>query len=155
MRNIFFLLTVMLLVSCTKDEIYKDLTIHTYTQSSDEIDMLNRINHYRDSIGVQQVSLLEHVSYKCYEHNQYMIENNVVNHDYFCDRSTNIQNIYGAVHVGEIIAYNYTTNRSALVAWNNSPCHDTIIRSEFNRVGISITENPTNHRKYYTVIFID
>lgn len=152
-KLLLVLFTSILILSCSKDD-EQVLVTYNYTHSDSEIDLLNRINHYRDSIGIGQVSLVGHISYKCGEHNDYMITNNVVNHDYFYDRSTNIEKICHATKVGEIIAYNYQTNKSVLIAWMNSPCHDTVIKSEFKRIGISIKENP-DHRKYYTVIFID
>lgn len=146
---------IIALSSCSKDEQAQDLTVHSYQQNDTELDMLNKINHLRDSLGLGEVFLVQHASYKCYEHNIYMIDNNVINHDFFYDRSTNIENVCHATKVGEIIAYNYQTNKSALMAWMNSTCHDTILRSEFSRIGISISQNPTNNRKYYTVIFFD
>lgn len=149
------LLALALTISCTADDSAPTPPAQPYTFSDTEIDLFNKINHFRDSVGVGQLTLIEHVSFKCQEHNQYMIDNNVVNHDYFYDRSTNIQQVCHAHRVGEIIAYNYYTNNSVMAAWINSPCHDTIIRTEFNRIGIAITVNPTNNRKYYTVIFID
>ena len=152
--KIFTLLILgILTLSCAKDN-NEPLKVQSYVFSDTEIDLFNKINHFRDSIGVGELTLVQHVSYKCMEHNEYMINNNIVNHDYFYDRSTNIQNVCGATNVGEVIAYNYLTSSSVLLAWLNSPTHDTIIRSEFKRIGISIRESP-NHRKYYTVIFID
>jgi uncharacterized protein YkwD len=153
MKKILLLLTIFLFISCSKkDEPILETFNYTYTDS--EIDLFNRINHYRDSLGVGTVSLVEHVSYKCMEHNNYMITNNIVNHDYFYDRYTNIENVCEATKVAEIIAFNYQTNKSVLRAWINSSCHDTIIEGDFKRIGISIRENQV-HRKYYTVIFID
>lgn len=154
-KLIFALFIVMITVSCSRKEEYVDMTVHSYTHSPIEMDMLDKINHFRDSIGVDTLRLVPHVSFKCYEHNLYMIDNDVINHDYFYDRCTNIQRVCQAKRVGEILAYNFTTNNSALHAWLNSPCHDTVVKGEFNRVGISITIDPENNRKYYTVIFLD
>ena len=47
------------------------------------------------------------MSYKSQEHNVYMIQNNVVNHDNFESRANNIIQVLGAVSVGENIAYNF------------------------------------------------
>jgi uncharacterized protein YkwD len=155
MRVVFISLIILTLtISCSKED-KQVLAIEHYTYDDNEIDLFNKINHFRDSIGIGQVTLVEHVSYKCMEHNQYMMDNNLVNHDFFYDRSTNIENVCGATKVAEILAYNYQTNKSALMAWLNSPCHDTIVRSEFLRIGVSIRENPINNRKYYTVIFLN
>ena len=153
MRKIIILFTVFLMFSCSKEN---DPVLETfnYSHSDIEIDLLNKINHYRDSLGVSQVSLVEHISYKCMEHNEYMINTNNINHDYFYDRATNIEKVCRATKVAEILAYNYQTNNSVLNAWINSACHDTILKNEFKRIGLSIRVGP-NNRKYYTVIFIN
>jgi uncharacterized protein YkwD len=153
MKKVLFILLAITTISCSKGAETIPPT-YKYISSTDEIEMLNTINHYRDSLGKQPVTLVEHVSFKCEEHNEYMIINNIINHDYFYDRSENIKQVCHAMHVGEIIAYNYNTCKSTVNAWMNSPCHDTILRSDFKRIGISIREN-TQHQKYYTVIFID
>lgn len=156
MKRILMLFIVVVLgFSCHNGDEDKNLVVQTYDSSPTEIDLLNKINHFRDSIGVGEVQLVQHVSYKCYEHNQYMIQTNTINHDYFQDRVNNIQQVCGAVKVSEILAFNYQTNNNVMHAWINSPCHDTIIESEFSRIGISVTVNPTNNKKYYTVIFLD
>ena len=154
MKNILIVLAAAVMLSSCSENTKKVVETQSYTYSAAELDLLARINHFRDSIGVGQVVILEHASFLCSEHNNYMIDNNVVNHDFFELRAESIISVYNSVHVGEILAYNYITNRSALTAWNNSPCHDTIVRSEFTRVGISIRENEL-HKKYYTVIFFD
>jgi uncharacterized protein YkwD len=83
-----------------------------------------------------------------------MIENNVVNHDYFQARSNNIINVLGAEKVGENIAYNYVTPQSALSAWLNSPGHKANLEGDYTHFGISVTVNPETGRKYYTNIFM-
>jgi uncharacterized protein YkwD len=50
---------------------------------------------------------INHMSFKSEEHDNYMIANNVVNHNDFVARSENI--ILGAKTVSENIAYNYNT----------------------------------------------
>ena len=52
------------------------------------------------SQGLNALQVVNHISYKSKEHNEYMIDNNVVNHDYFEQRSNNIINVLGAVRVG-------------------------------------------------------
>jgi uncharacterized protein YkwD len=144
---------VSLLFSCAKTESVQ-IEPQSYSHSALELDLLAEINHYRDSIGVGVVTIEEHASFLSSQHNEYMIDANAISHDYFPDRVYSITNLFHCIRVGEIVAYNYQTNRSVLKAWNNSPCHDTIIRSEFTRIGISIRE-ANLHRKFYTVIFFD
>jgi hypothetical protein len=54
---------------------------------------------------------INHMSFKSEEHDNYMIANNVVNHNDFVARSENIINTLGAKTVSENIAYNYNTQK--------------------------------------------
>jgi uncharacterized protein YkwD len=83
-----------------------------------------------------------------------MIDNDVVNHDYFQQRSDNLVRVLGAEKVGENIAYNYQTAESAMSAWLNSPSHKANIEGDYTHLGISVTINPDNGKKYYTNMFI-
>ncbi|MBL7886800.1 MAG: CAP domain-containing protein [Flavobacterium sp.] len=151
------IILVLTLVSCSKEssEESEDLELITnYDYSADEIDLANRINAYRVSIGLNSLETINHISYKSLEHNDYMIANNVVNHDYFDDRANNIKQVLGAVRVGENIAYNFSTPNAALNAWINSPGHKANLEGDYTHFGISITINPENGKKYYTNIFM-
>jgi len=96
---------------------------------------------------------INHISFKSQEHNTYMIENNVVNHDYFESRANNIIQVLGAVKVGENIAYNYSTPNAALASWIDSPNHKENLDGDYTHFGISISTSPTG-KDYYTAIFM-
>ena len=154
MKKILTLILTLFILSCTK----KDETIipplHTYQFSTNEIELLNRINIYRDSIGLNTLQTNQHISYLCQEHNLYMIDNDVINHDYFQYRADNLQKTLGAERVGENIAYNYNTPEAAVKAWLNSASHKQNIEGNFTHFGIAIRENATTGKKYYTNIFV-
>ena len=93
------LLRVLLLVaviftmnSCSSDSSEENpstvaaLTTESYTYNSAEIETMNLINAYRLSIGLNELKEIDHISYKSEEHDEYMIANNVVNHDDFVSR---------------------------------------------------------------------
>lgn len=128
--------------------------VNDYNYNAVETDLANQINEYRLSVGLNALQTINHISYKSEEHNEYMIANNVVNHDYFEERSHNIIQVLGAVKVNENIAYNYTTAAGALHAWLESPGHKANIEGDFTHFGISVTEDPQTGKKYYTNIFI-
>lgn len=111
------------------------------------------INSYRVGIGLNALEKNSYISIKSEEHDNYMINNNVVNHDNFVSRSENIIKVLGAKNVSENIAYNFNTPQSALEAWLKSPGHKEIIEGDYTNFGISIRVNPDG-RKYYTNIFI-
>ena len=157
-RTLAPLVFVFTMISCSpssNDEVAVDEKLVTnYDYSSDETELARLINEYRVSIGLNELQIINHISYKSEEHNEYMIANNVVDHAYFQDRSDNIIRVLGAVSVDENVAYNFSTPQSVLNAWLNSPSHKANIEGNHTHFGISISVNPTNGKKYYTNIFI-
>ena len=150
---------VFTLLSCSSNALNDSIVpqaklIQNYDYQPDEIELIHLINAYRVSIGLNELQIINHISYKSEEHNEYMIANNVVNHDLFDERAQNIIQVLGAVKVNENVAYNFSTSNSVLHAWLASPGHKANIEGDFTHFGLSIRENPTNGNKYYTNIFI-
>ena len=123
-----------------------------YTYNSSEIETMAIINAYRVSIGLNELKEINHISYKSEEHDNYMITNNVVNHDDFVSRSENIIKVLGATRVAENIAYNYNSPQGAVDAWLKSPGHKANIEGNFTHFGLAIRIN-ADGKKYYTNIF--
>jgi len=159
-RVVILLAIVNVFNSCSPDSSESDdlgprpQIVLNYTYSSSELAAMNLINTYRVSIGLNALEKVNHISYKSEEHDNYMIVNNVVNHDDFVSRSENIINVLGAKRVSENIAYNYNSPQAALDAWLKSPGHKENIEGDFTHFGISIRENPATGKKYYTNIFV-
>ena len=149
---------VFTFASCSKDsseETEEQLALVTnFDYNADELELANKINAYRVSVGKNALEIVNHVSYKSLEHNQYMITNNVVNHDYFDSRANNIIQVLGAVRVGENVAYNFSTPNAVLNAWLNSAGHKQNLDGDYTHFGISIKVNPANGKKYYTNMFM-
>lgn len=151
---------VFSLTSCSSDSSDDatsggDKTLVTnYNYSGEESQLADLINDYRVSNGMNALQIINHISYKSEEHNEYMIEHNVVNHDYFEARSNNIIQVLGAVKVGENIAFNFSTPNSALHAWLNSPGHKANLDGDYTHFGISISIDPATGKKYYTNMFM-
>lgn len=149
---------VFTLISCSpeskEEEQVQAKLITDYNYTQDELKLVEVINNYRVSQGLNALEVINHISHKSLEHNNYMIEKNVVNHDYFEERSNNIIQVLGAVKVGENIAYNFSTPNSALYAWLQSPGHKANLEGDYTHFGISITVNPATGKKYYTNMFM-
>ena len=128
--------------------------IENYDYNVTEIELIDLINDYRVSQNLNALQPINHISYKSEEHNAYMIQNNVVNHDFFEERSQNLIEVLGATRVHENVAYNYNTPQAAMNAWLNSPGHKANIVGDFTHFGISVSINPESGRKYYTNMFI-
>nr|WP_315197409.1 CAP domain-containing protein [uncultured Flavobacterium sp.] len=160
-RFSFFAAVLCLMVSCTaEDNVSEEINsdnpaiVLNYDYSPVELETMTLINNYRISIGLNPLEKINHVSYKSEEHDEYMIANNVVNHDDFDARSNNIMKVLGAKKVSENIAYNYNSAKGAFDAWLKSEGHKQNIEGDFTHFGISIRENPVNGKKYYTNIFV-
>lgn len=149
---------VFTMVSCSPSEdnasADRVAVVENYEYDTDELRLANIINDYRQSVGLPALQTINHVSYKSAEHNEYMIENQVVNHDLFYERAQNIRAAVGAVKVNENIAYNFPTPEATLAAWLASSGHKANIEGDFTHFGISVTEDPTTGKKYYTNIFV-
>jgi len=155
-----FLITILcFMVSCTAEETptetNENLVIVTnYDYTPVELETLNLINNYRVSIGLNALGKINHVSYKSEEHDEYMIANNVVNHDDFDARSENLMKTLGAKKVSENIAYNFNSAQGVFDAWLKSDGHRQNIEGDFTHFGISVREDPATGKKYYTNIFV-
>ena len=156
-RALLPLAIVFTMVSCSSDDsgaATDKQVVTTYNYNETELKLVTLINNYRQSIGLNTLEVINHISYKSEEHNVYMIDNNVVNHDYFQQRADNLIEVLGAERVGENVAYNYQTAESAMAAWLNSPAHKANMEGDYTHLGISVTTNPETGRKYYTNMFI-
>ena len=120
-RALLPLAILFTMVSCSSDSseaaAEDKQVVTTYNYNETESKLITLINDYRQSKGLNPLTIINHISYKSEEHNFYMIDNNVVNHDYFQQRSDNLVRVLGAEKVGENIAYNYQTAESAMSAW--------------------------------------
>ena len=156
MRQIHKIVLLLLLFVCAtcNDPDVVNPDVLTYEQSVLEKNLVQIINDYRIHHNLMIVSSVDHISALAYEHNLWMIETHVFNHDYFQIRADNILLVLDAERVGEILAYNYQTNSSALSAWISSPSHKNILDdNRFGYIGLAITQDTITARKYYTVIF--
>ena len=138
----------------TESSTTTEALITNYTYNDSELETMQLINDYRVRIGLNALQKINHISFKCQEHNTYMIANNVVNHNDFTARSENIMGVLGAKNVGENVAYNYKTSEAVLKAWLESPGHKENIEGNFTHFGLSVTTDPATGKKYYTNIFV-
>lgn len=158
-RTLLLFVAIITMNSCSSDsdnlEVEtKSLKTVNYIYTETEIETMNLINSHRVSIGLNALEKIGYVSHKSEEHDNYMIANNVVNHNNFVYRSEDIIKILGAKMVAENIAYNYNTPEAAVKAWLLSFGHKENIEGDFTHFGIAIRKNPVTGRNYYTNIFV-
>jgi uncharacterized protein YkwD len=147
------------MISCSSDESTSPqgtdtAIVDTYDYNAAELKLITLINEHRASIGLNTLEKINYISYKSAEHNTYMMENGVVNHDFFQQRSQDLINLLGAERVGENIAANFISPEGALNAWLNSPGHKSNIEGDYTNFGVSITTDPETGNVYYTNMFI-
>ncbi len=157
LNSITFTFILVLLVSCSSDNesnsSSSDEAVKSYTHSVAELELLDEVNNYRVSIGLNALNIIDHISYKSAEHNDYMYINHVVTHDGFDKRKSNLQEVLGAYRVGENIAYGYSSASSTINAWINSPSHKANLEGDYTHFGGAIKIDEEG-KKYYTNIFI-
>lgn len=124
----------------------------SYAYDSTEKETMKLINDYRISIGLNELKIIDYISVKSEEHDNYMITNNVVSHDGFTSRSESIIKVLKAKNVSENIAYNYNSPQTAVAAWLKSTSHKANIEGNFTHFGLAIKIN-SEGKKYYTNIF--
>ncbi len=158
LRVLLLVATIFTLNSCSSDSSEStdsdnsSAKVMNYTYNATELEAMELINEYRVSVGLNALEQINHISFKSEEHDDYMITNNVVNHNNFVSRSENLISVLGAKRVGENVAYNYNTPKAALTAWLNSPSHKENIVGNYTHFGIAIKTN-ADGKKYYTNIF--
>ena len=154
-----FALTIGLssLTSCSSDtesvSNSSNETEKSYTHSNLEIELLDKVNTYRVSVGLNPLEIIEHISYKSSEHNDYMLATQTVTHAGFDERKSNLQAVLGASRVGENVAFAYSSAQSTVNAWINSPGHKANLEGDYTHFGASIKMDEQG-RKYYTNMFI-
>jgi uncharacterized protein YkwD len=117
-----------------------------------ETDFFNLLNEYRLSNNLKILETDTHSRYLCIEHNKYMIEDNVINHNNAFRRSFEMKR-RGAKDVGEIVARNFTKAQSFFNGYLNSPLHKAEIDTpEYTHIGIKFLKD-SNGKYYNTCIF--
>jgi len=118
-----------------------------------EIEIMELINNYRVSKGLNALNNNDIVKGKAFSHTDYMIKNNNVSHDNFFSRKNYLVNNVGAHTVSENVAYAYTSAESVVNAWIKSEGHRTNLEGDFTHFEVSAEQN-AHGKWYYTNIFI-
>ena len=78
-RALLPLAIVFTMVSCSSDSSEGSSTenklVTTYNYNESELKVITLVNNYRQSIGLNTLEVINHISYKSQEHNIYMIDN--------------------------------------------------------------------------------
>lgn len=148
----------VLFTSCSPsdDDIFVD-KINDIQKNYSEIDLeiLNLVNDYRNSIGLNSLEIMNIISSVAETHTDYMVETGLVNHDFFLERQESLMKSAHAISVAENVAYGYKTAQEVVKAWLKSDSHREVIENHgFTHFGISSEKN-NEGRLFYTQIFIN
>ena len=155
-NSLALIFTIVSLTSCSSDSESVNEPIESaksYTHSAIELELLDEVNAYRVSVGLNPLEIIEHISYKSSEHNAYMLANQTVTHEGFDQRKSNLQEVLGAYRVGENVAFAYSTAQATVTAWANSTGHKANLEGDYTHFGAAIKMDDQG-RKYYTNMFI-
>lgn len=159
MRHLLKTAVILILLStsfsCSKEEFEEDFLQENIEVRYESIDLevLELLNEYRISNGLQALKLLTPISVEAIIHNDFMISENKISHTNFYTRKQKIIEKTNAVAVSEILATGFTSAESVVNAWLNSPSHKASIDdARYNYVGVSTKKDP-NGKYYFTNIF--
>lgn len=150
---------MIFLTSCSKDAVDEiDSANLSATQapleySSIELEVLDLVNAYRSQQGLSNLLYLDEGSIQAAGHNDHMIENDEVCHDFFGNRYQALVNLVNAKAVSENVAFGYRTAEAAVNAWIKSDGHRENMEGEHTHFGISVKEDKDG-KFYYTNIFV-
>lgn len=152
------LLAVLLFSSCTTDSIDDkaneiELSLETPEAKSIEVEILERINNHRLSLGLTPLSEMTMVKSVAQSHTDYMVDNDEVSHHNFFSRSDYLKSNAGAKKVSENVAYGYSSAEAVVRAWIKSEAHKENLEGDYSNFDISAEKNAEG-RWYYTNIFI-
>lgn len=153
---LLLLITLTVFTSCSKTELVEEETLYETTalasMSTLEEDLFNIVNTHRAEMGLNKLEFSDEALKYAFEHNQYMIEQDKLSHDFFSSRASNIANETNAVYVGENVAKDYNTNLGAFQGWYNSPPHRKTMEGDFTHAAVSIVISPRG-KPFFTQIF--
>ncbi|MGB5417780.1 CAP domain-containing protein [Algibacter sp.] len=152
------LLAVFSLSSCTTDSLDDKadamaLSLVTPEAKTIEVEILERINNHRLSLGLSPLADMEIVKSVAFSHTDYMVDKDEVSHHNFFTRSEYLKSHAGAKTVTENVAYGYSSAEAVVRAWIKSEAHKENLEGDFTNFDISAEKNEDG-RWYYTNIFI-
>ncbi|NAY91845.1 CAP domain-containing protein [Muricauda sp. JGD-17] len=115
--------------------------------------LLDLVNAYRNSVGVDALEKSPSAYKYAQEHNEYMISKNSLSHDNFEERASKIAEETNAKSVSENVARFYTTAEQALEGWLNSASHRAALEGNYTHTTLSVQLDKAG-RPYFTQIFL-
>jgi uncharacterized protein YkwD len=125
-------LLLILLISCTKEQLPSGNPIEQSFVGFD-LEVFNEINDIRESRNLPLLKGEKGLNEGCFQHVNYMIAVDSLNHNYFLSRYINS----GAVHFGEVVAYGYYSPFAFVSAYSGSESHLNQLLGNYDYIGIA------------------
>jgi len=155
MKKIHFnLLAILFLVFQACDNELPDDSNNKNYYSDTEAEILNLVNEYRLSNGLQILTMDSVVWRYATEHNNYQINLEDINHDNFSERMDNLQAEIGGGAAAENVAMGYDSPESVVQGWIGSEGHRLNMLGDYNLTGISAKKSNAGDW-YYCQIFLN
>ena len=117
----------------------------------------NQINEYRESQGLNPLTLNDNISGQARFHSQNMADGDVLfSHNGFEQRIEAIATVISYQGAAENVAFNQgypDPAARAVQSWLNSPGHLQNIQGDFDLTGVGVAQNPQGEY-YFTQIFV-
>ncbi|MGJ8593631.1 MAG: CAP domain-containing protein [Aquaticitalea sp.] len=146
-----FKLPVMVMIalltfSCSQEEVTQHTNDSIFLTNAPspkliEIEIIERINEYRISIGLNSLETLNVIKSVALTQTDYMIGINNINHDNFEIRRSSLIKNANATAVSENVAYGFTTAEGVVNAWLKSSSHRAVIEGNSTQFDISAEQN--------------
>jgi uncharacterized protein YkwD len=153
MQLVFSVLLVFVAVSCSKDPVNAPEIQQAENIRALEQELLQLVNDHRNSMGASPLAFSEVAYSYANTHTDYMISREVLNHDNFSARASQITETVNAKAVAENVARDYSSAQEALQGWLQSESHRKTMEGDFTHTAVSVKAAP-NGSLYFTQLFV-
>ncbi len=157
------MLLLLVISSCSKssteelEQLYTETNLGNEKVTIDPVqmeeDLVLLINQHRNSLGLNTLANSAPAYKYAKEHTGYMIAHNILSHDNFDSRATQVAEETNAISVSENVARYYISAEKTLEAWVESDSHREAMEGDFTHTTLSI-QLDKDGRPYFTQIFI-
>ena len=123
------------------------------SDSTREAAILQLVNDYRDSLGINTLRTTALSQNQALDHTNYMVDKRLMSHDNFYKRSDYLK-YKGASSVSENVGKGYKTAQGVFNGWLNSARHKAGMESDATHTSI-VSIKDVNGIWYDTQLFID
>ena len=158
-KILFLIALTILITSCSSTEtsssdLYTEVEATTAkaTTSTIEKEVMNAVNDYRVSQGLNVLEFSSIAYDFANSHNDYMISEGQISHDDFNIRSSKLSVQANADYVSENLGKDFTNADDILKAWIASATHKKVMEDQFTHTAVSVKAD-ANGVLYYTQLF--